>query len=124
MSDQQSIMKVTGLGQLARLIELGCNVGLATPCAAISQHCSQAGDGRAPVAAGCDTGQARVPGDMGKEIVEYKVPRATDGGAAIASSSGRLKLAVRKDTPVVKPVRRASIKRALAAGAPGKRAET
>ena len=32
-----------------------------------------------------------------------------------------MKLAVRKDTPVAKPIRGASVKRALASGAPDKR---
>ena len=119
---QQSMLKVTGLGQLARLIELGCNVGLGNP-STDSRHCSQAGDSRAPAVVGsCDV-LARKPEGAEKGAIEIK-PLQGSGTPARASSGGRLKLAVRKDTPVIKPVRRASIKRALAAGAPDKRADT
>ena len=49
-----SVLKVTGLGQLARLIELGCNVGSVHP-SADSVYCSRASDGQTPAVEGsCD----------------------------------------------------------------------
>ena len=54
-----------------------------------------------------------------RQDVKWKLKRSL-----IPAGKNRLKLAVRKDTPVIRPAGRGSLAKALAAGAPDKRLET
>ena len=122
---QQHMLKVTGLGQLARLIELGCNVGVRSPGPA-SQHCPQASDNVVPGHGRRGDECHKHDGSaIAKAIAIIKPDRVGPADSdKPGPTGGRLKLAVRKATPMARPSRRASIKRALASGAPDRRAST
>ena len=124
MSSQHSILKVTGLGQLARLIELGCTVGLERPGTAISRHCAHARSSSSGLTGDAVDDQPLGKGPAIGTMVEHSTSHIAATGSGTFKPAGRLKLAVRKDTPMIKSARRASIKRALAAGAPDRRAAT
>ena len=84
---QQHMLKVTGLGQLARLIELGCNVGVGSPGSA-SQHCAQAVDFGAPVRDRSSEHRPQAADDVTKAINVFKTDGGT-GGVSKTSQQGK-----------------------------------
>ena len=89
------MMNVAGLGQLARLIELGYNVGWNSPGSA-SQHCSQAGGSEVLGVSRAQDSHTEAASNVEKAAIVVKTAHSNPIGVPKTSLTGsRLKLAVR-----------------------------